>query len=187
MRIQIHLACARVFWVAVALRLPACPLAPSVDLEQLSLAAENCLDVSSFHAASREGNARAELLQALYHGRNGTAALVRYVERSTAGESCDSATELCDSTRSSSSLEAEHQVEFHGHLAAALEERLQRLRRFAAAVRTYLPPRGHDPLPAVVVGAGPAGLLTAVEASVRICWLFQHAQQVDAPAREGSC
>jgi hypothetical protein len=48
---------------------------------------------------------------------------------------------------------------------AAARERLQRLQRFAKAVRQHLPPRGADALPVVVVGAGPAGLLTAIEAT----------------------
>ena len=48
---------------------------------------------------------------------------------------------------------------------AAARERLQRLQRFAKAVRQHLPPRSADALHVVVVGAGPAGLLTAIEAT----------------------
>eukprot|EP01043_Picozoa_sp_COSAG02_P048432 COSAG02_NODE_4756_length_5022_cov_1.825107_6_plen_124_part_00 len=112
-------------------------------------------DVSSFHAASTDGLARMELLRALYRDVDaGTEALGRYAEQRAAADSCGSNRQLGGQTGMDQPL--------------TLDEGLRCLRSFAAAVRQHLPPRDHDALPVVVVGAGPAGLLTAVEATVRL-------------------
>jgi hypothetical protein len=113
-------------------------------------------DVASFHAASADGLARTKLLRALYRdGDAATEALRRYAEQRAAADSC------------SSNWHREGQMSREGDRPQNLTEGLQRLRDFAAAVRQHLPPRDGDAPPVVVVGAGPAGLLTAVEASVR--------------------
>ena len=114
-------------------------------------------DVSSFHAASIDGLARTDLLRALYRdGDAATNALRRYAEQRAA-------TERCGSNKHQAGQESPSR---EGDRPLVLEEGLGRLRSFAAAVRRHLPPRNRDALPVVVVGAGPAGLLTAVEASV---------------------
>ncbi len=138
------------------------PTNARISPEQLAAAATAALDISTFHAASEDGRARVELLQTLYqasaeqtsHADATATALERFAEQTAVSGSCSSSSHEEDRARADEHLTVAHKG-------------LRQLQRFAAAVRRHLPPRDADALAVVVVGAGPAGLLTAVEASVR--------------------